>query len=157
LSPGVVRSRVAAQPGLIPWACTLHRLAAGVLVPRTTIQGSGRTTWLPRLRSCIHMLLHSAFKADIFATFPYEWDPSSMSAGMDYAASTKVAMEADPGQPHQWRRPPLHRRIAGDSDHLCTSSDNDLRSVRLASNSDHLRVSATTKRSSPPSSYEGQQ
>jgi hypothetical protein len=64
-------------------------------------------------------------------------------------------MEADPGQPHQRRRPPLHRRIAGDSDHLCTSSDNDLRSVRFASNSDHLRVSATAKRSLPPSSYGG--
>jgi hypothetical protein len=39
LSPRVVRSRVAAQPGPVPWACTLHHPAAGVLVPRTTIQG----------------------------------------------------------------------------------------------------------------------
>jgi hypothetical protein len=38
LSPRVVRSRVAAQPGPVLWACTLHP-AAGVLVPRTTIQG----------------------------------------------------------------------------------------------------------------------
>jgi hypothetical protein len=37
LSPGVVRSRVAAQPGPVPWACTLHHPAAGVLVPSTTI------------------------------------------------------------------------------------------------------------------------
>jgi hypothetical protein len=64
-------------------------------------------------------------------------------------------MEADPRQPHRRRRPPLHRRIADDSDHLCTSSDNDLCSVWLASNNDHLRVSATAKRSSPPSSYGG--
>jgi hypothetical protein len=49
-------------------------------------------------------------------------------------------LEAGSGQPHQRRRPPLHRRIAGDSDHLCTSIDNDLRSERLASSSDHLRV-----------------
>jgi hypothetical protein len=42
-----------------------------------------------------------------------------------------------------------------DGDHLCTSSDNDLYSERLASSSDHLRVSATTNRSSPPSSYRG--
>jgi hypothetical protein len=39
LSPGVVRGRVAAQPGPVLWACTLHHPAAGVLVPRTTIQG----------------------------------------------------------------------------------------------------------------------
>jgi hypothetical protein len=38
LSPGVVQSRVAAQPGPVPWACTLHHPMAGVLVPRTTIQ-----------------------------------------------------------------------------------------------------------------------
>jgi hypothetical protein len=37
LSPGVVRSRVAAQTGSVPWACTLHHSATGVLVPRTTI------------------------------------------------------------------------------------------------------------------------
>jgi hypothetical protein len=74
---------------------------------------------------------------------------------MDYAAPAGVALEAGSGQPHQRRRPPLHRRTAGDSDHLCTSSDNDLRSERLASSSDHLRVSATTNRSSPPSSYGG--
>jgi hypothetical protein len=39
LSPGVARSRVAAQPGPIPWACILRHSVAGVLVPRTTIQG----------------------------------------------------------------------------------------------------------------------
>jgi hypothetical protein len=39
MPPGVVRSHVAAQPGPVPWACTLHYPAAGVLVPRTTIQG----------------------------------------------------------------------------------------------------------------------
>jgi hypothetical protein len=51
LSPGVVRSRVgvAAQPGPVPWACMLHHSVTGALVSRTTVQGSGRTTWLPRL------------------------------------------------------------------------------------------------------------
>jgi hypothetical protein len=39
LSPGVVWSRVAAQPGPVPWACILHHSMTGVLVPRTTIQG----------------------------------------------------------------------------------------------------------------------
>jgi hypothetical protein len=39
LSPGVVRSRVAAQPGPVLWACMLHHSVAGVLVPRTTIRG----------------------------------------------------------------------------------------------------------------------
>jgi hypothetical protein len=39
LSPGVVRRRVAAQPSSIPWACTLHHSATGVLVSRTNIQG----------------------------------------------------------------------------------------------------------------------
>jgi hypothetical protein len=39
LFPGVVRSRVATQPGPVSWACTLHHSATGVLVSRTTIQG----------------------------------------------------------------------------------------------------------------------
>jgi hypothetical protein len=39
LSLRVVRSRVAAQPGPVPWACMLHHSVTGVLVPRTTIQG----------------------------------------------------------------------------------------------------------------------
>jgi hypothetical protein len=39
LSPGVVQSRVAAQPGPVPWACMLYHSVTGVLVPRTTIQG----------------------------------------------------------------------------------------------------------------------
>jgi hypothetical protein len=93
------------------------------------------------------------FQASICS--PYKWGPSSISAGMDYDAPAGVALEAGSGQPHQRRRPPLHRRIAGDSDHLCTSNDNDLRSERLASSSDHLKVSATANRSSPPSSYGG--
>jgi hypothetical protein len=39
LSPGVVQSRIAAQPGPVPWACMLRHSVTGVLVPRTTIQG----------------------------------------------------------------------------------------------------------------------
>jgi hypothetical protein len=38
LSPGVVRSRVAAQPGPVLWACTLHHSVTSVLVSRTTVQ-----------------------------------------------------------------------------------------------------------------------
>jgi hypothetical protein len=59
----------------------------------------------------------------------------------------------------------LHQResrweLAPDSstnggDHLYTNSDNDLRLGRLDSSSDCPRVSATVKRSSPPSSYGG--
>jgi hypothetical protein len=47
-------------------------------------------------------------------------------------------------------------RISTDGDgHLCTSSDNDPCSEQLTSSNDHLRVSATVNRSSPPSSYGG--
>jgi hypothetical protein len=155
LSPGMVQSRVAAQPGPVPWAYTLHHPAAGVLVPRTTIQGSGHTTWLPRLKSCVHMLLHSAFKQTYVITFPYKRGPSSIYAGMNCAAPAGVTLEAGSRQPRRRRRPPLHRRFAGDSDHLCTSSDNHLRSERLTSGGDHLRVCAIARRSSPPSSYGG--
>jgi hypothetical protein len=81
------------------------------------------------------MLLHFALKANAI-TFPYKRDPSSISAGMDYIAPMGVALEAGSGQTHQRRRPPLHRRIAGGSDHLCTGSDNDLRLGRLDSSSD---------------------
>jgi hypothetical protein len=52
LSPGVVRSRVAAHPGPVSWACMLHHSVTGVLVPRTTIRGSRRTTWLPQTKPC---------------------------------------------------------------------------------------------------------
>jgi hypothetical protein len=89
--------------------------------------------------------------------FSYKRGPSSISSGMDYTAPAGVALEAGSGQPHQRRRPPLHRRIASDSDHLCTSSDNDLRSKRLASSGDRFGTCATAKRSSPPSSYGGRQ
>jgi hypothetical protein len=101
------------------------------------------------------MLLHFASEQTYVITFPYKRGPSSIFSGTNYAAPAGVALEAGSEQPHQQRRPPLHQRIASGSDHLCTSSDNDLRSVRLASNSGHLRVSATVRRSSPPSSYGG--
>jgi hypothetical protein len=81
--------------------------------------------------------------------------PSSISAGMDYAAPAGVTLEAGSGQPHQRWRPPLHQRIAGGNDHLCTSSDNHLRSKRLTSGGDHPRVCAIARRSSPLSSYGG--
>jgi hypothetical protein len=52
LSLGVVRSRVAAQPGSVPCACTLHHSATGVLVPRTTIQGVRTHNLASQTRPC---------------------------------------------------------------------------------------------------------
>jgi hypothetical protein len=52
LSPRVVRSRVAAQPGPIPWACTLHHSVTGVLVSRTTIQGVRTHNLASQTRPC---------------------------------------------------------------------------------------------------------
>jgi hypothetical protein len=69
------------------------------------------------------MLLHFASEQAYVITFPYKRGPSSISAGMNYAAPAGVTLEVGSEQP-------LHRRIAGDSDHLCTSSDNDLRCER---------------------------
>jgi hypothetical protein len=56
-------------------------------------------------------------------------------------------------QESRWKLAPDSPTNGGD--HLCTSNDNDLRSERLASSNDHLRVSTTVNRSSPPSSYGG--
>jgi hypothetical protein len=36
-------ARVAAQPGPVPWACTLHRPATSVLVSRIATQGGSDT------------------------------------------------------------------------------------------------------------------
>jgi hypothetical protein len=52
LSPGVVRSRVAAQPGPVPWACTLHHSVTCVLVSRTTIQGVRTHNLASQTRPC---------------------------------------------------------------------------------------------------------
>jgi hypothetical protein len=101
------------------------------------------------------MLLHFASEQTYVITFPYKRGPSSIFAGMNRAALAGVALEAGSGQPHRWRRPPLHQRITSDSDHLCTSSDNHLRSKRLTSGGDHPRVCTIARRSSPPSSYGG--
>jgi hypothetical protein len=56
-------------------------------------------------------------------------------------------------QESHWK--PAPDNPTNDGDHLCTSSDNDLRSERLTSSSDRLRVSATVNRPSPSSSYGG--
>jgi hypothetical protein len=40
---GWTGARAAAQPGPVPWACTLHRLATSVLVSRTATQGGPDT------------------------------------------------------------------------------------------------------------------
>jgi hypothetical protein len=45
-------------------------------------------------------------------------------------------------------------RLASGGDHLCTS-DGDHLYQRLASGGDHLSMCAMARRSSPPSSYEG--
>jgi hypothetical protein len=72
---------------------------------------------------------------------------------MNYLHTSKGHEVADP---EQIARGGDHVSSDGDG-YLYTSSDNDLRSRRIASSSDHLRVSATARRSSPPSSYEGRQ
>jgi hypothetical protein len=155
LSPRVVRSHVAAQPGPVPWACTLHHPVAGVLVPRTTIQGVRTHNLVSRLKSCVHVLLHSASEQTYVITFPYKRGPSSISTGMNHAASVRIVLEAGSGKPHRRRLPPLHQRIASGSNHLYTSSDNDHHSEWFASSSVHLRVCVVARRSSPPSSYGG--
>jgi hypothetical protein len=128
---------------------------AGVLVLEATIQGVRTHNLASQAKILRTYVITFCSRANVI-TFPYKRDPSSISAGMDYAAPAGVALEASSKQLHQRRRPPLHRRIASDSDHLSTSSDNDLCSERLASSSDHLRVSAAANRSSPPSSYGGE-
>jgi hypothetical protein len=45
-------ARVAAQPGSVPWACTLHHSATGALVPRTTIQGVRTHNLASQARPC---------------------------------------------------------------------------------------------------------
>jgi hypothetical protein len=52
LSPGVVRSRVTAQPSPVPWACTLHHSVMGVLVSRTTVQGVQTHNLASQTRPC---------------------------------------------------------------------------------------------------------
>jgi hypothetical protein len=54
------------------------------------------------------MLLHFASEQAYVITFPYKRGPSSIFAGMNYAAPTGVALEVGFEQPHQQRqRPPL--------------------------------------------------
>jgi hypothetical protein len=153
LSPGVVWSLC----GRSAWSRTvsLHTPPLCGRCSSTPSRGSGHTTWLPRLKSCVHMLLHSSSKQTYVITFPYKRGPSSIYAGMNCAAPAGVVPEAGSERPHRRRRPPLHQRIAGGSDHICTSSDNHLHSERLTSGGDHLRVCAIARRSSPPSSYGG--
>jgi hypothetical protein len=52
LSPGVVWSRVAAQPGPVPWAWTFHHSATGVLVFRTAVQGNQTHNLASQARPC---------------------------------------------------------------------------------------------------------
>jgi hypothetical protein len=64
------------------------------------------------------------------------------------------------GQPHQRRRPPLHRRLASGGDHLCTDGSPAVAITSapgsLPSGGDHLNVRAMAKRPSPPPSYGGE-
>jgi hypothetical protein len=101
---------------------------AGVLVLEATIQGVRTHNMASQAKILRTYVITFCSQANVI-TFPYKRDPSSISAGMDYAAPAGVTLEASSGQPHQRRRPPLHRRIAGNSDHLCTSSDNNLRAA----------------------------
>jgi hypothetical protein len=75
LSPGVVRSHVAAQPGPVPCACTLHHPATGVLVPRTTIQ-EVRTHNLASQTKILHAyVITFCFRASICYCIPLQAGP----------------------------------------------------------------------------------
>jgi hypothetical protein len=75
LPPGVVRSRVAAQPGPIPWACTLHHPAAGVLVPRTTIQGVRTHNLVSQTKILRTYVITFRFQANICYYIPLQAGP----------------------------------------------------------------------------------
>jgi hypothetical protein len=87
---------------------------------------SEHITWLPKLESCVHMLLHSALKqmslhsltSGTLAPFLQEWTTLHQ-------------------QESRWKLAPDNPTDG--SDHLCTSSNDDLCSERLASSSDRLR------------------
>jgi hypothetical protein len=98
-------------------------------------RGFGHTTGLPRLKSyiCYYILLtkqiplHSLTSGTL-APFPQEW-------------TTLHQRES------RWELAPDSSTNGGD--HLCTSSDNDLRLGQLDNSSDRPRASATVKKSSP--------
>jgi hypothetical protein len=75
LSPGVVRSHVAAQPGPLPWACTLHHPAAGVLVPRTTIQGVRTHNLASQTKILYTYVITFCFRASICYYIPLQAGP----------------------------------------------------------------------------------
>jgi hypothetical protein len=75
LSLGVVRSRVAAQPGPVPWACTLHHPAAGVLVPRTTIQGVRTYNLASQTKILYTYVITFCFQASICYYIPLQAGP----------------------------------------------------------------------------------
>jgi hypothetical protein len=88
-------------------------------------RGFGHTTWLPRLKSCVHVLLHFAPKkmslhsltSGILALFLQEWTTLHQ-------------------QESHWKLVP--DRPTNNDDHLCTSSDNDLCSEWIARGGNHL-------------------
>jgi hypothetical protein len=75
LYPGVVRSRVATQPGPVPWACTLHHPAAGVLVPRTTIQGIQTHNLASQTKILRTYVITFCFQANICYYIPLKAGP----------------------------------------------------------------------------------
>jgi hypothetical protein len=45
-------ARAAAQPGPVPWACTLHRPETSVLVSRTATQGGPTRNLATQIETC---------------------------------------------------------------------------------------------------------
>jgi hypothetical protein len=75
LSPGVVRSLVAAQPGPVPCACTLHHPATGVLVPRTTIQEVRTHNLASQTKILRAYVITCCFRASICYCIPLQAGP----------------------------------------------------------------------------------
>jgi hypothetical protein len=113
LSPRWSGNHVAAQPGPVPWACILHRPAAGVLVLEATIQGVRTHNLASQAKILCTYVITFCSQANVI-TFPYKRDPSSISAGMNYLHTGKGREIASP----EW--------LASRGDHISTDDDGRL-------------------------------
>jgi hypothetical protein len=80
-----------------------------VLVLETTAQGVRTHNLASQAKNLRTYVVTFCFQANVI-TFPYKWEPSAISAGMDYATPTRVALEAGSRQPH-WRRSPTVKSL----------------------------------------------
>jgi hypothetical protein len=122
LSPGVVRSRVAAQPGPVPWACTLHHPAAGVLVPRTTIQEVRTHNLASQTKILYTYVITFRFRASICYDIPLQAGPqlhfcrnglrctSRSRAGSWLWIAPPTAATTSASTNRRRHRPPLHQQ-----------------------------------------------